>query len=276
MKKFPYIQLYTGDFLKDPRLSLCAPSTRGIWVDLLCAMHDDNRSDEVKATIPQIARLCRATEEEAERAIAELNSTKTADVTFCNGNVTVKNRRMKRQFKARKSLSVRVKRHRNAKETPLKRPGNAPRARISSSSSSSYKKEIVNSEPSPEKSPVPLNEIFDLFQRLCPSMPRLRMQTEARKAKTRLMWNEFQATGQSPLSTVEELFKTAEASDFLTARNGTRKTAFGYDWIIQAANRIKILEGNYANASPARVAADQWDGKIIRSDNPIHYGVAKV
>ena len=43
-RKLPAIHWYTGDWMKDPRLSRCSPATRGIWADLLCAMHEDDRS----------------------------------------------------------------------------------------------------------------------------------------------------------------------------------------------------------------------------------------
>jgi len=115
MAKVKPFQLYTGDWLKDPNLSMCSPHTRGIWIDLLCAMHENNRSGQVTGNIGQIARLCR-----------------------CTAIVTVINRRMKREYEKRQGVKNRVDRHRNKKcnagcngkcngdVTQNKRPSNAP------------------------------------------------------------------------------------------------------------------------------------------------------
>lgn len=35
----PSFQFYPGDWLTDPKLNLCSPATKGVWIDLLCHMH---------------------------------------------------------------------------------------------------------------------------------------------------------------------------------------------------------------------------------------------
>ena len=85
MGKLPYIQFYTGDWIKDPNLSMCLPSTRGIWIDMLCAMHENGRTGQVKGTTEQLARICRCTEEEIKKSLRELLESKTADVRYSNG-----------------------------------------------------------------------------------------------------------------------------------------------------------------------------------------------
>jgi len=57
--KLPAFQFYPGDWLKDAALARCTPATRGVWMDLLCAMHDLNRSGELRGTADQLARLAR-------------------------------------------------------------------------------------------------------------------------------------------------------------------------------------------------------------------------
>ncbi len=140
MGKLPAFQFYTGDWLKDPQLSMCAPSTRGIWIDLLCAMHENNRSGQITGTTEQLVRLCRCTSVDLVVAIEELKVTKTANVTERNGFVTVICRRMNREYKERNNTYLRVIKCRgktvcNADETDLKRKCN----NASSSSSSSSK-----------------------------------------------------------------------------------------------------------------------------------------
>ena len=115
----PAFQFYTGDWLKDPELSACTPATRGIWADCVARMWEAGRSGKLAGSYEQLARLCRCTAEEMRDSVDELRTTKTATVTIRNGRVTLTNRRMWREHKARKQNALRQKRFRD------KRPSNA-------------------------------------------------------------------------------------------------------------------------------------------------------
>lgn len=39
-KKLPAFQFYPGDWLKDPNLRRCTHAAKGVWVDILCLMHE--------------------------------------------------------------------------------------------------------------------------------------------------------------------------------------------------------------------------------------------
>ena len=106
--KRPYIQFYTGDWLKDPQLSFCSPATRGVWIDFLCAMHELDQGGKISGTVVQLARIARSTPQELEQAIDELKANQVADVTLCNGIVTLVNRRMKREHNNRNGSRLRV------------------------------------------------------------------------------------------------------------------------------------------------------------------------
>lgn len=116
MGKPPALQFYIGDWMKDPNLSMCSASSRGVWMDLLCAMHELDRSGRIVGTLDQISRLCRCTVSEARDALTELQTTQTATVTFRNDTVTVINRRMEREHKERLATRERVYRHRKKRE----------------------------------------------------------------------------------------------------------------------------------------------------------------
>lgn len=94
--KYPYIQFYVGDWLKDPKLSLCSPATRGIWIDLVCYLHEMQNGGKLSANIQQFSRLCRCSETEMEMALAELRNTGTARVYEQNGIFTITCFRMER------------------------------------------------------------------------------------------------------------------------------------------------------------------------------------
>lgn len=105
--KRPAFQFYPGDWLKDPSLSMCSAMTRGIWIDLICAMHESGRSGELSGTTEQLARIARCSTAEFDHALAELSTTKSAGVTFRNGLVTLINRRMVREHKRKEQQRLR-------------------------------------------------------------------------------------------------------------------------------------------------------------------------
>ena len=110
--KLPSIQFYTGDWLKDPRLSMCSAMTRGIWIDFLCAMHELDRVGELRGTTEQLARVARCSPVEIAQALDELSASRTADVSERNGFFTVVNRRMKREYEDREANKTYVRNYR--------------------------------------------------------------------------------------------------------------------------------------------------------------------
>jgi len=106
------MKFHTGDWLKDPKLSMCDPATRGIWIDALCAMHEDGRSGTLTGSLAQIARVLRCTESALHSALNDLTSTGAASVDERNGIVTLVNRRMQREANARELNQIRQERFR--------------------------------------------------------------------------------------------------------------------------------------------------------------------
>ncbi len=121
------------DWLSDHAVSRCAPATRGIWKDLLDAMHESGRTGELSGTADQLARLGRCSAAELVQALTELRITEAADVSERNGTFTIRNRRMRREAAARKCNAERQKRHRDkdsngsvtVEVTPKKRGSNS-------------------------------------------------------------------------------------------------------------------------------------------------------
>lgn len=105
--KLPAIQLYTGDWLKDPNLSMCSAATRGIWMDFLCRAHELGRSGQITGTAEQFARLCRCTAADFVAAADELSTTGTATVRKQNDLYTITNRRMRRDYEEREGARER-------------------------------------------------------------------------------------------------------------------------------------------------------------------------
>ena len=125
--------------MTDPCLSLCTPATRGVWIDLLCAIHKLDRSGELCGTPEQLARIARCRTEEIADALTELRTTGTADVTERNGIVYVLSRRMKRDAKLREQWRIQ-KINQRSPQNVRQVSGRSPP--VSSSSSSIHKPPI--------------------------------------------------------------------------------------------------------------------------------------
>lgn len=117
--KFPFIQCFTGDWLKDPAVSMLSPAARGIWWDFICVMHESDRSGMVTGSRPMLARLVRCSTDELGGALNEIAICKTGDVSEdVNGIVTVVNRRMRREYLEREMAAKRQERHRAKADVP--------------------------------------------------------------------------------------------------------------------------------------------------------------
>jgi len=127
--KAPAFQFYARDWMTDPALSLCSPATRGIWIDLLCAMWFASPRGVITGTPETLSRLTRCTPSEMRSAILDLERngaasvTRNAKVTLRHTKVTLSNRRMAREDKLRNQARLRAekyrgKHHSNGEVTP--------------------------------------------------------------------------------------------------------------------------------------------------------------
>jgi len=145
----PAMQLYSGEWFKSTDLSRCSAVTRGIWIDALLRMHDDDECGELSGTMSELARLCRCSEPEMEMAVSELERTKTAGVTTRDAEVTLTNRRMKSAYDQRISARKRKRKQREKRASDDSVNGshaNVTAYTSSSSSSSSSNKKFVEPE----------------------------------------------------------------------------------------------------------------------------------
>lgn len=108
---------------------------------------------------------------------------------------------------------------------------------------------VEPADPMPSAAAIPSTPhqaIVDLYHQHCPSLPRVRELTEARKRTLRLRWKRY-----PDLGTWRQLFRQAEASPFLSGRNG-KWTSCNFDWLISERNLVKVLEGSYDDRATAR------------------------
>lgn len=96
--------------------------------------------------------------------------------------------------------------------------------------------------PTPPRSSIDYSAIQELYNRLCPSLPKCTVLSDARKKAIKARF----ASGRTMID-FENLFRKAEQSSFLKGANGRNWTA-NFDWLIKDANFAKVLDGNYDDA----------------------------
>jgi hypothetical protein len=100
---------------------------------------------------------------------------------------------------------------------------------------------IYTSGHQEQKKDMPNQNIIDLYNTICKSLPKVKVKTKNRDKALNARLKVF-----NTLDTYETLFKKAEASDFLSGKN-KKWTHCNFDWLINEANMAKVLEGNYDN-----------------------------
>lgn len=104
MKARPSFQFYPADWLRDPGLRSCSLAARGLWIDMLCFMHEAEpyghlRLNGQDLALPVLARMVGASRREVRVALAELEH---AGVFSKNDQGTIFSRRMIRDEELRK------------------------------------------------------------------------------------------------------------------------------------------------------------------------------
>lgn len=97
------------------------------------------------------------------------------------------------------------------------------------------------SETTTETTQIPFEDIFNVYEKVLPNKPKVKIRDDARKKAIRSLWikdKKFQS-----VEFWEKYFKVVRDSRFLSE---TKTLAF--DWLMKPANFKKVAEGNYSNA----------------------------
>lgn len=102
----------------------------------------------------------------------------------------------------------------------------------------------------PAEPPVPVKEAVELWNEICgPLLGRVQTLTEGRRTALRSRMVEHWRPDY--LSGWETFLRRVLRSDFLTGRRASgRPWRADFDWLVKAANAVKVLEGRYDNDRP--------------------------
>jgi hypothetical protein len=103
MGKLPSFQFYPGDWLKDLQLRMPSMSSKGIWIDLLCAMFEAKERGALEATTDQFCKLLGCPREKFDLFLSEARDLNFANVSEmsadCPQAIRIEFRRMLRDEK---------------------------------------------------------------------------------------------------------------------------------------------------------------------------------
>lgn len=102
--------------------------------------------------------------------------------------------------------------------------------------------------------PAPYRDIVELYHTICTSYPELRTISKKRKQTMDERWTEYEGN----LDTFRELFTIAEESEFLKGKN-SRGWSADFNWLLDAENMPKVLEGNYTAKEQSGGSFDTGD-----------------
>ena len=173
--KRPSFQFYPGDWLNDARLRMVSVGARGLWIEMICLMHQGSEYGYLKVggkviLNSNLARMCGATLQEVEGWIGELEQ---VEVFSRDAEGCIYSRRMIRDEQVRQARASggklggnpalkgknKVNLNRNLSPTPS--------SSSSSSSSKEKEKEKENAKASPVACPPDVSEqVWQDWQKL--------------------------------------------------------------------------------------------------------------
>ena len=126
------------------------------------------------------------------------------------------------------------------------------------------------------KEKYPYQDIADLWNSICKSLPKISKLSDPRRAKIKARLNEF-GKPESWMPTCEALFEAVEASSFLRGENKSNWQAT-FDWLFSnGTNWVKVMEGNYTNKGQQHKTGSTTLGCDERIENGRRtYGSGKV
>ncbi|MEG0773907.1 replication initiator protein A [Clostridium sp.] len=113
---------------------------------------------------------------------------------------------------------------------------------------------------------TPYQEIVDLFNLTCSSLPKVKMISDKRKKLIKSMYDSL----QNNLDLVKDLFNKVSKSNFLSGKN-KESWSCNFDWIMNQNNMIKILEGNYDNKFYSNAVVSQNNKPVSNKGNFNNY-----
>jgi hypothetical protein len=283
--KRPAFQFYPADWRTDSSLKVCTLAARGLWVEMLCLLHELGQQEgsrygflELRGKPLSPDQLGRLVGIDLATLGPLLEELEAAGVFSRDEGGVIYSRRLDRDGKIKQIRSnagskggsksqakAKQTTKQNGSKTPSKATSktqaNGAHARAPAEDEVEVEEE-EEEKGGPGESDTPAT-VVDLYHDLCPSLPRCLKLTPARKSSIKARAKEFATQGSREKGLgFALLFQKAEASDFLTGRDGNFRADLS--WLINPDNSTKTLEGKYDNRTSTTAPDRSYDESFFR------------
>ena len=241
--KRPSFQFYPGDWLNDASLRACSIGARGLWVDMLCLMHQGSEYGCLKVNhrpiLPEnLARMLGATTDDV---IGWLDELEQFGVFSRDESGCILSRRMIRDEKIRQARAAGgslggnpalkgKKKDEEKDEEKVNLDDNLRPTPSSSSSSSSSVVEPIGSVDKVDRLPAcDYDAVVALYHEILPELPSVRVMSDGRRKviQTRWRWiltskkidgSRRAETAEQAVEWLRQFFTLARDNDFVMGR----------------------------------------------------------
>lgn len=263
----PFLKFYTSDWRSDPRLKMCSPAARGVWIEMICLMHEATPYGHllIHGQTPnegQLASLTGIPSAELPDLVAELER---MGVFSRTKEGVIYSRKLVRM--ASKSAVARKNGKRGGNPSLGKREENSYLVNQQlNGDDKPQKPEAIfqNKEVSPNGDTVELAAAVEAYNS---AARRCGWSVVQRMSKPRFSSLKARLREAGGLDGWLSALSRAEASDFLCGRVRTRDGPFfaSFDFLTQASSFTRLMEGNYDNRTGIG-APQSPDGRAHRAD----------
>ena len=255
--KRPAFQFYPADWRKDSALQSCSLSAQGLWINLMCVMHECDRYGHLSVndkpmTTAQISRISGISPKECQKILDELEgagvfSRLPDGMIFSRRMVKDENLRNVRADAGRLGGNPALLKHKDNQEDNQTDNLSVKQSPTPSSSSSSSLTSTTVAKSAPP--PCPHLEIIALYAKRLPAgrQPDPALWNGPRAQHLQARWRE--KPERQNLEWWDRWFSFIAQSDFLTGKvaptAGRKQFELSLDWIIKNENWVKIHEGAY-------------------------------
>lgn len=248
----PWMKFYTSDWRADPRLKMCSPAARGMWIEMICLMHEATPYGHllIHGQSPNEAQLASLTGihiAELPGLVAELERLGVFSKTR---EGVIYSRKLVRM--ASKAAVARKNGKKGGNPTLGKHEENKPSDNLKDNGDDKPQKPeaICQTDKISANADTPeLSEAVSIYNE---AAGRSGWSVVQRMSKPRFSALKARIKDAGGLDGWRQAIARAEQSDFLCGRTSGRQAPFfaSFDFLTQASSFTRLMEGNYDPRTP--------------------------